>query len=79
MVLKNEHKSSIEKIKNFIDEGKFYLAGGTAVYYYLKHRESIVLDFFTKKVLILEISEKSLRTLKFFFFQKILYILKLMK
>ncbi len=49
MVLKNEHKSAIEKIKNFIDEGEFYLAGGTAVYYYLKHRESIDLDFFTKK------------------------------
>jgi len=49
MELKNEHRSAIEKIKNFIDEGEFYLAGGTAVYYYLKHRESIDLDFFTKK------------------------------
>jgi len=49
MELKNEHRSAIEKIENFIDEGEFYLAGGTAVYYYLKHRESIDLDFFTKK------------------------------
>jgi hypothetical protein len=49
MELKNEHRTAIEKIKNFIDEGEFYLAGGTAVYYYLKHRESIDLDFFTKK------------------------------
>jgi Domain of unknown function (DUF1814). len=49
MELKNEHRSAIEKIKNFIDEGEFYFAGGTAVYYYLKHRESIDLDFFTKK------------------------------
>jgi predicted nucleotidyltransferase component of viral defense system len=49
MKLKNEHRSAIEKIKNFIDEGEFYLASGTAVYYYLKHRESIDLDFLTKK------------------------------
>jgi hypothetical protein len=49
MELKNGHRSAIEKIKNFIDEGEFYLAGGTAVYYYLKHRESIDLVFFTKK------------------------------
>jgi hypothetical protein len=27
MELKNEHRSAIEKIKNFIDEGEFYLAG----------------------------------------------------
>ncbi|MDT7880459.1 MAG: nucleotidyl transferase AbiEii/AbiGii toxin family protein [Candidatus Hydrothermia bacterium] len=50
MELKNEHRSAIEKIKNFIYEGEFYLAGGTAVYYYLKHRESIDLVFFTKKI-----------------------------
>ena len=28
MKLKNEHRSAIEKIKNFIDEGEFYLAKG---------------------------------------------------
>ena len=27
MELKNEHRSAIEKIKNFIDEGEFYFAG----------------------------------------------------
>ena len=42
-----EHKKAIEEIKEFIINGKFYLAGGTAVYYYLEHRESIDLDFFS--------------------------------
>jgi len=30
-----------------LSEGGFYLAGGTAVYYYLEHRESVDLDFFS--------------------------------
>lgn len=49
MRLLKQHKKAIEAVKPFIDEGRFYLAGGTAVYYYLGHRESIDLDFFTQK------------------------------
>jgi len=49
MILLNQHKKAIEAIEPFIKEGEFYLAGGTAVYYYLNHRESVDLDFFTKK------------------------------
>jgi hypothetical protein len=48
MTLLEQHKKAIEAVKPFIDTGGFYLAGGTAVYYYLGHRESIDLDFFTK-------------------------------
>lgn len=49
MKLLPDHKKAIEALWKFISEGKFYLAGGTAVYYYLNHRESIDLDFFTQK------------------------------
>ncbi|MCM8767995.1 MAG: hypothetical protein NC816_06725 [Candidatus Omnitrophica bacterium] len=47
--LLKEHKKVIEKIESLLKEGEFYLAGGTAVYYYLLHRHSIDLDFFTEK------------------------------
>jgi len=42
-----EHKRAITEIFEFINNGNFYLSGGTGVYYYLEHRESIDLDFFT--------------------------------
>ena len=42
-----EHKKAIDEIFEFINNGSFYLSGGTGVYYYLEHRESIDLDFFT--------------------------------
>lgn len=45
--LLKEHKRAIKRIKPLIEEGEFYLAGGTAVFYYLNHRNSIDLDFFT--------------------------------
>lgn len=41
------HKEAIKNINDIIIEYGFYLAGGTAVYYYLKHRYSEDLDFFT--------------------------------
>lgn len=44
-----KHRRVIEKIYTVLKEGDFYLAGGTAVYYYLLHRNSIDLDFFTNK------------------------------
>jgi len=47
--LLSKHRRSIEAVIQFINEGEFYLAGGTAIYYYLKHRESVDLDFFTQK------------------------------
>lgn len=47
--LKEEHRRAVQKIVDFLKEGDFYLAGGTAVYYYLGHRESLDLDFFTKR------------------------------
>lgn len=47
MKLKESHKKVIEKIEDFLLNYKFYLAGGTAIYYYLNHRESEDLDFFT--------------------------------
>ncbi|MGB9749943.1 MAG: nucleotidyl transferase AbiEii/AbiGii toxin family protein [Caldisericia bacterium] len=47
MELNRNHKNIISKIENFINDNNFYLAGGTAVYYYLKHRKSEDLDFFT--------------------------------
>jgi hypothetical protein len=46
--LKKLHKEAFDRIKDIIIEYDFYLAGGTAVYYYLNHRESEDLDFFTK-------------------------------
>lgn len=42
------HKKAIMKIDSILKEG-FYLAGGTAVYYYLNHRHSLDLDFFIDK------------------------------
>ncbi len=44
-----EHKNVIDKIKPILEKGKFYLAGGTALYYYLNHRKSLDLDFFTNE------------------------------
>jgi len=49
MKLLSQHKKAIEAVRPFIQQGEFYLAGGTAVYYHLSHRESIDLDFFTQK------------------------------
>lgn len=48
MELIKAHKEAIKNIKEIILEYEFYLAGGTGVYYYLNHRESEDLDFFTK-------------------------------
>ncbi|MEM0325285.1 MAG: hypothetical protein QXW35_05255 [Candidatus Aenigmatarchaeota archaeon] len=47
--LLEEHKKAIEKIGKMPKEGDFYLAGGTGVYYHLRHRHSGDLDFFTNK------------------------------
>jgi len=47
--LLKEHKEVVEQLSPILDKGSFYLAGETALYYYLKHRYSIDLDFFTKK------------------------------
>jgi len=44
---KKKHKKIIYKLEDFLNKYDFYLAGGTAIYYYLKHRESEDLDFFT--------------------------------
>ncbi|MEN3045118.1 MAG: nucleotidyl transferase AbiEii/AbiGii toxin family protein, partial [Candidatus Hydrothermales bacterium] len=43
--LLKKHKIVVIRIKDILDKG-FYLAGGTAIYYYLNHRYSIDLDFF---------------------------------
>jgi len=43
------HRNAVMKIEEFLKRGNFYLAGGTAVYYYLNHRISEDLDFFTLK------------------------------
>jgi hypothetical protein len=51
MNLLSEHKKAVDFLLPFIREGEFYLAGGTAVYYYLGQRESLDLGFFTKKSL----------------------------
>ncbi|MDI1471666.1 MAG: nucleotidyl transferase AbiEii/AbiGii toxin family protein [Thermodesulfovibrio sp.] len=48
--LELQHKKVILKISDFLNLGEFYLAGGTAVYYYLRHRKSLDLDFFTNKI-----------------------------
>ncbi len=47
MKLLPQHKKAIGKVLPVLDDADFYLAGGTAVYYYLHHRESYDLDFFT--------------------------------
>jgi len=47
MKLLPQHKKAIGKVLPMLDDADFYLAGGTAVYYYLHHRESYDLDFFT--------------------------------
>ena len=49
MKLLSKHEKAIKAVIQFIKEGEFYLAGGTAVYYYLKHRKSLDLDFFYSK------------------------------
>lgn len=43
------HKNVVAKIEDFLNKGNFYLAGGTAVFYYLNHRISEDLDFFTSR------------------------------
>jgi hypothetical protein len=48
--LETQHKKVILNISDFLNLSEFYLAGGTAVYYYLKHRKSLDLDFFTNKI-----------------------------
>ncbi|MEO0159528.1 MAG: nucleotidyl transferase AbiEii/AbiGii toxin family protein [candidate division WOR-3 bacterium] len=48
-ILRREHKKAIKKIFSVLEKGQFYLANETAVYYYLLHRHSVDLDFFTKK------------------------------
>ncbi len=35
--LLKEHKEVILQLKKVIDEGKFYLTGGTALYYIFNH------------------------------------------
>jgi len=47
--LRKNHKDVVMKLADFLKTGEFYLAGGTAVYYYLNHRLSEDLDFFTLK------------------------------
>jgi len=47
MKLLPRHKKAISRVLPMLDDGDFYLAGGTAVYYYLHHRKSYDLDFFT--------------------------------
>ena len=55
LLIKNlltEHQKVISKIKNILNQGNFYSAGGTALYYILNqyilnHRNSIDLVFFT--------------------------------
>jgi predicted nucleotidyltransferase component of viral defense system len=49
MELKRKHKEVILEIKKVLDEWNFYLAGGTALFYILNHRNSIDLDFFTSE------------------------------
>jgi len=51
MKLLSKHEKAIKAVIQFIREGEFYLAGGTAVYYYLKHRKSLDLDFLLKRFL----------------------------
>jgi len=47
--LLKEHKEVVNILFPVIEKGNFYLAGGTALFYYLKHRYSIDLDFFTQE------------------------------
>jgi predicted nucleotidyltransferase component of viral defense system len=49
MKLTELHRKAVKHVLPFIEKGNFYLAGGTAVYYYLRHRKSLDLDFFTQK------------------------------
>lgn len=51
-MLKNltpKHKKVKKRIFEFLKKENYYLAGGTAVYYYLNHRKSDDLDFFTEE------------------------------
>ncbi|MCS7164421.1 MAG: nucleotidyl transferase AbiEii/AbiGii toxin family protein [Thermodesulfovibrio sp.] len=74
--LNKTHREVVLKVSDFLKDGDFYLAGGTAVYYYLNHRVSEDLDFFTKEKIdfrewknifenseILELSEDTIHTL----------------
>lgn len=49
MELIPEHRTAVNMVLDFITKGDFYLAGGTAVFYYLNHRESLDLGFLTEK------------------------------
>ncbi len=50
-----EHREALKPLRGLLDEGEFYLAGGTGVYYHLEHRESLDLDFFLPKQWILPV------------------------
>ncbi len=58
--LLKRHKIAIKKIEPMLKRGYFYLAGGTGLYYYLRHRHSVDLDFFTHK-------EIDLRDFRYYF------------
>lgn len=45
MKLLPQHKKAVDRVLPVLEDAGFYLAGGTAVYYYLRHRESYDLDF----------------------------------
>ena len=62
MELLTAHKEVIENIKSILLGYEFYLAGGTAVYYYLNHRYSEDLDFFTKVKFNEDILQEKLST-----------------
>lgn len=47
MKLLPQHTKAVNSILPVLKDAGFYLAGGTAVYYHLHHRESYDLDFFT--------------------------------
>jgi len=47
--LLKEHKEVVDILFPVMEKGNFYFAGGTALYYYFKHRYSIDLDFFTQE------------------------------
>ncbi|MCX7771339.1 MAG: nucleotidyl transferase AbiEii/AbiGii toxin family protein [Proteobacteria bacterium] len=47
--LTKAHREVVSRLSDFLKNGDLYLACGTAVYYYLNHRVSEDLDFFTKQ------------------------------
>ncbi|HFE64364.1 MAG TPA: hypothetical protein ENK14_08120 [Caldithrix sp.] len=48
-----EHRRVILALDEWIRKVQFYLAGGTALFYYYNHRRSIDLDFFTSNPILL--------------------------